>query len=63
MNMFASLNENPAMTFRGFRETERNVWKHGRTGGRTDTVKTVLPSQTKFAGCMINSLAQSQLEA
>ena len=42
MNMFASFDENPAMTFQDIKETKRN--------GRTDNVKTVYPPQTKFAG-------------
>ena len=46
MNMFARLDENPAMTLRVIKETKR----YGRTDARTDNVKTVYPLQTKFAG-------------
>ena len=46
MNMFARINENPAMTLQDIKETKR----YGRTDGRTDNVKTVYPLQTKFAG-------------
>ena len=42
MNMFARFDENPAMTLQDIKETKRY--------GRTDNVKTVYPSQTKFAG-------------
>ena len=45
MNMFARFDENPAMTLQDIKETKH----YGRTDGRTD-VKTVYPSQTKFAG-------------
>ena len=45
MNMFATFDENPAMTLRVIKETKR----YGRADGRTD-VKTVYPLQTKFAG-------------
>ena len=46
MNMFARINENPAMILQDIKETKR----YGRTHGRTDNVKTVYPLQTKFAG-------------
>ena len=44
--MFARFDENPAMTLQDIKETKR----YGRTDGQTDHVKTVYPSQTKFAG-------------
>ena len=44
--MFATFNENPAMTLQDIKETKR----YGRTDARTDNVKTVYPLQTKFAG-------------
>ena len=50
MNMFARFDENPAMTFQDIKETKRYGRTHGRTHGRTDSVKTVYPPQTKFAG-------------
>ena len=46
MNMFARFDENPAMTFHDIKETK----SYGRTHGRTDSVKSVYPPQTKFAG-------------
>ena len=49
MNMFARFDENPVMTLQDIKETKR----YGRTDGRTDNVKTVYPSQTKFAGGII----------
>ena len=51
MNMFARLNENPAMTLQDIKE--KNVMDgrtHGCTHAHTDNVKTVYPPQTKFAG-------------
>ena len=45
MNMFARFDENPAMTLRVIKETKRY--------GRTDSLKTVYPLQTKFAGGII----------
>ena len=48
--MFASFDENPAMTLRVIKETKRYGRTHGRTHTRTDNVKTVYPLQTKFAG-------------
>ena len=42
MNMFARFDENPAMSLQDIKEIKRY--------GRTDNVKTVYPSQTKFAG-------------
>ena len=50
MNMFARLDENPAMTLRVIKETKRYGRTHGRKHARTDNVKTVYPLQTKFAG-------------
>ena len=51
MNMFASIDENPAMTLRVIKETKRYGRTDARTDGRTtDNVKTVYPPQTKFAG-------------
>ena len=47
--MFARFDENPAMTLRVIKETKR----YGRMDGRTDSVKTVYPLQTKFAGGII----------
>ena len=49
MNMFATFDENPAMTLQVIKETKR----YGQTDGRTDNVKTVYPLQTKFAGGII----------
>ena len=46
MNMFARFDENPAMTLQDIKETKR----YERTHRRTDNVKTVYPTQTKFAG-------------
>ena len=53
MNMFARFDENPAMNLQDIKETKRYGWRHGRTDGRTDNVKTVYPLQTKFAGGII----------
>ena len=50
MNMFARFNENPAMTLQDIKETKRYGRTDGRTDAWTDTVKTVYPLQTKFAG-------------
>ena len=50
MNMFARVDENPAMTLRVIKETKRYGRTDGRTDARTDNVKTVYPLQTKFAG-------------
>ena len=44
--MFARIDENPAMTLQDIKEAKR----YGRTHTRTDNVKTVYPSQTKFVG-------------
>ena len=52
MNMFARFDENPAMTLRVIKETER----YGRTDALTDNVKTVYPLQTKFAGGITNKV-------
>ena len=49
MNMFARLDEYPAMTLRVIKETKH----YGRTDARTDNLKTVYPPQTKFAGGII----------
>ena len=46
MNMFARFDENPAMTLQDIKETKC----YGRTDARTDSLKTVSPPQTKFAG-------------
>ena len=46
MNMFASFDENPAMTLEDIKETKR----YGLTDGCTYNVKTVYLPQTKFAG-------------
>ena len=46
MNKFARFDENPAMTLQDIKETKC----YGRTHARTDNVKTVYPTQTKFAG-------------
>ena len=51
MNMFARLDENPAMTLQDIKETKCDR----RMDGRTDNVKTVYPPQTKFAGGLLNS--------
>ena len=40
--MFARFDENPAMTLQDIKETKRY--------GRTNSVKTVYPPQTKFVG-------------
>ena len=54
MNMFASFDENPAMTLQDIKETKRYGRTDGRTHARTlahtDNMKTVYPPQTKFAG-------------
>ena len=51
MNMFASFDENPAMTLQDIKETNVTDGRtHTRTHARTDNVKTVYPPQTKFAG-------------
>ena len=44
--MFARFDENPGMTLQDIKETKR----YRRTHGLTDNVKTVYPTQTKFAG-------------
>ena len=46
MNMFARFDENPAMTLQDIKETKR----FRRTHAHMDSVKTVYPPQTKFAG-------------
>ena len=57
--MFASFDENPAMTLRVINKALRTDGRtdrrtdgrtDARTHGRTDNVKTVYPLQTKFAG-------------
>ena len=50
MNMFARFDENPAMTLEDIKETKRYERTDGCTDARTDSVKTVYPLQTKFAG-------------
>ena len=42
--MFASIDENPAMTL------QDTLWTDAPTDARTDDVKTVYPPQTKFEG-------------
>ena len=49
INMFATFDENPAMTLHDIKETKRYRRPNGRTLARSD-VKTVYPPQTKFAG-------------
>ena len=44
--MFASFDENPALTLQDIKEAKR----YGQTDACTDNVKTVYPPQTKFAG-------------
>ena len=60
MNMFARFDENPAMTLQDIKETKRYGRTHARTHTRTharpDNVKTVYPTQTKFAGGITKSL-------
>ena len=46
MNMFASFDENPAMTLRVIKETKR----YGRTDGHTDGQRENSIPPTKFAG-------------
>ena len=46
MTMFASIDENPAMTLRVIKETKRYGRTDARTAARTDNVKTVYPPQT-----------------
>ena len=50
MNMFARFDENTAMNFQDIKETKRYGRTHARTDARMDSVKTVYPPQTKFAG-------------
>ena len=54
MNMFARLDENPAMTLQDIKETKRYGWTdgrmHGRTHGQRENSIVVYPPQTKFAG-------------
>ena len=54
--MFARFDENPAMTLRVIKETQRYGRTDARTDARTDNVKTVYPLQTKFAGGYNNLL-------
>ena len=63
MNMFASFDENPAMTLRVIKETKRYGRTHRRMDGRTDNVKTVYPLQTKFAGGIKIALVRSGCRA
>ena len=63
MNMFARFDENPAMTLRVIKETKRYGRTDARTHGRTDNVKTVYPLQTKFAGGIKISKADSPCES
>ena len=57
MIMFARFDENPAMTFRVIKETKR----YGQTDARMDNVKTVYPTQTKFAGGITNLFLFSKI--
>ena len=50
MNMLARFDENPAMTLQDNKETKRYRRMDARTDARMDSVKTVYPPQTKFAG-------------
>ena len=50
MNMFARFDENPAKTLQVIKKTKRYGWTDARTDARTNNVKTVYPTQTKFAG-------------
>ena len=62
MNMFARFDENPAMTLQDIKETKRYGWTDGRMLGRTDSVKTVYPPQTKFAGGIKKYSTYQQLD-
>ena len=53
MNTFARFDENPEMTLKDIKETKRCGRTDKRTYARSDNVKTVYPSQTKFAGGII----------
>ena len=55
MNMFAKIDENPAMTLQDIKETKR----YRRTHAGTDNMKTVYPPQTKFAGGIISRQQKS----
>ena len=48
--MFARFDENPAMNLQDIKVIKCYGRTHGRTHIRTDNVKTVYPTQTKFAG-------------
>ena len=54
MNMFARFDENPAKTLQDIKESKRygqtEARTHAHMDARTDNVKTVYPTQTKFAG-------------
>ena len=58
--MFARFDENPAMTLQDIKETKCYGWTDARTDtrtdARTDNVKTVYPSQTKFAEGIISAM-------
>ena len=50
MNMFARLDENPAMTLQDIKATKRYGRTQGQMHAHTDNMKTVYPPQTKFVG-------------
>ena len=56
MNMFARFDENPAMTLQVIKKKKRYGRTDGWTHARTDNVKTVYPTQTKFVGGIKQSL-------
>ena len=60
MNMFARFDENPAISLQDIKETKRYGRTHARTDRRTDNVKTVYPSQTKFAGDNVKTVYPPQ---
>ena len=49
MNIYATFDENPAIT-QVIKKTKRYGRTHGRTHGRTDNVKTVYPTTNKVCG-------------
>ena len=55
MKMFARFDENPAMILQDIEETKRYGWRDAHTHTQTDNVKTVYPTQTKFAGDIITA--------
>ena len=68
MNMFARLDEMPAMTLQVNNKTKRYGRTDGCTHGRTHNVKTVYPTTNKVCGrynkirlvCALNSYSCSQ---